>query len=94
MAEEQAPGEQAGGAKAAPVVASREPFEVEVKAGEKYWWCSCGLSATQPYCDGAHKGTGLKPHMWKAEKDETVWLCGCKATEGQPFCDGSHARLG
>jgi CDGSH-type Zn-finger protein len=94
MAEEQTPGEAAGGGKAVPVVASREPFEVEVKAGEKYWWCSCGLSANQPFCDGAHKGTGLKPHMWKAEKDETVWLCGCKATEGQPFCDGSHNRLG
>lgn len=93
MTEETGPKEATASGKAAPVVASREPFEVELKAGEKYWWCSCGLSATQPFCDGAHKGTGLKPVMWKAEKDETVWLCGCKATEGQPFCDGSHNGL-
>jgi len=90
-----AEGEQTGGAagRKRPAVAQASPFEVTLKAGEKYWWCSCGLSATQPFCDGAHKGTGLKPVMWKAEKDETVWLCGCKATAGAPFCDGSHNRL-
>ncbi|MFQ3623930.1 MAG: CDGSH iron-sulfur domain-containing protein [Acetobacteraceae bacterium] len=76
-----------------PRVAQRAPYPVEVKAGEKYWWCVCGLSATQPFCDGAHKGTGLKPLTWKAERDETVWFCGCKATKGQPFCDGSHEAL-
>jgi len=86
-------GEGAAGGRRLPVGALREPIEVALKAGEKYWWCSCGLSATQPFCDGAHKGTGLKPVMWKAEKDETVWLCGCKATASKPFCDGSHNRL-
>ena len=76
-----------------PKVAQASPYEVEVKAGEKYWWCVCGLSAKQPFCDGSHKGTGLKPLTWKAAKDETVWLCGCKRTGGQPFCDGTHNSL-
>lgn len=78
---------------ALPKVAQAAPYPVEVKAGEKYWWCSCGLSATQPFCDGAHKGSGLKSLMWRAEKDETVWLCGCKKTKTPPFCDGSHNEL-
>jgi CDGSH-type Zn-finger protein len=91
-----ADGEPTGGetARKLPAVAQASPYEVTLKAGEKYWWCACGLSAAQPFCDGAHKGTGLKPVMWKAEKDETVWLCGCKATADRPFCDGSHNRLG
>jgi CDGSH-type Zn-finger protein len=91
-----ADGERTGGetARKLPAVAQAAPYEVALKAGEKYWWCACGLSATQPFCDGAHKGTGIKPVMWKAEKDETVWLCGCKATRDKPFCDGSHNRLG
>jgi CDGSH-type Zn-finger protein len=76
-----------------PKVARPAPYAVEVKCGEKYWWCACGLSAKQPFCDGSHKGTGLKPVTWKAEKDETMWFCGCKRTQGQPFCDGTHNRL-
>ncbi len=76
-----------------PKVAQAAPYAVEVKAGEKYWWCACGLSARQPFCDGSHKGTGIKPVTWKAEKDETMWFCGCKRTAAQPFCDGSHNAL-
>jgi CDGSH-type Zn-finger protein len=81
------------GGVAKPVVAQAAPYGVDVKAGEKYFWCACGLSATQPFCDGAHKGTGLKPMIWRAEKDETVWFCGCKATKESPFCDGTHNGL-
>jgi CDGSH-type Zn-finger protein len=76
-----------------PVVARKGPYEVEVKAGQKYFWCRCGHSATQPFCDGSHKGTGLGPLSFVAGADETVFLCGCKATGGQPFCDGSHERI-
>jgi CDGSH-type Zn-finger protein len=76
-----------------PKMAQKGPYEVAVQAGEKYFWCVCGLSATQPFCDGSHKGTGLKPLIWKAEADDTVWMCGCKATATQPFCDGTHTRL-
>lgn len=76
-----------------PLVARKGPFEVEVKAGQKYLWCACGRSGKQPFCDGSHKGTGLTPVLFSAEADETVFLCGCKTTHTQPFCDGSHERL-
>lgn len=75
------------------VVAQKGPYEVELKAGEKYFWCACGRSAKQPFCDGSHKGTGLKPRMFVAEKTGTAWLCGCKASKTQPFCDGTHNTL-
>ncbi len=77
-----------------PVVAQETPYRVELKAGERYAWCACGLSQKQPFCDGAHKQTDdLKPNVFTAEKDETVSLCGCKQTGNSPRCDGSHNRL-
>jgi CDGSH-type Zn-finger protein len=76
-----------------PVVVKPAPYGIEVKKGEKYCWCTCGLSAQQPFCDGAHKGTGMKSLHWMAEQDETVWFCGCKRTKNPPFCDGSHNEL-
>lgn len=78
---------------ALPKTDLREPVAVDVVEGKKYFWCSCGLTARQPFCDGAHKGTGLKPLMHVAERSETVYFCGCKATRGKPFCDGSHNDL-
>jgi CDGSH-type Zn-finger protein len=74
-------------------VAQKGPFQVELKAGEKYFWCACGLSKEQPWCDGSHKGTGFKPVVFVAEKTETVYMCGCKHTRGRPFCDGTHETL-
>jgi CDGSH-type Zn-finger protein len=76
-----------------PVVAQRGPYGVMVEAGRTYFWCACGRSKTQPFCDGSHKGTGLAPMMFKAEKTEELWFCGCKASGAKPFCDGSHNRL-
>ena len=76
-----------------PVVAAKSPFEVEVEAGKSYAWCACGHSKNQPYCDGSHKGTGMVPMVFKAEKSETLWLCGCKQTRNGPHCDGSHNDL-
>jgi CDGSH-type Zn-finger protein len=76
-----------------PVVAQAGPYGVEVTAGKDYWWCSCGLSKKQPFCDGAHKGTGLGPLKYTAAESGEVWFCGCKATEGKPMCDGSHNSL-
>lgn len=74
-------------------VAARAPMPVEVEAGKDYFWCSCGKSKNQPFCDGSHKGSEFRPLRWTAEQSETKWFCACKQTEGQPFCDGSHKAL-
>lgn len=70
--------------------AGDEPVKVTLKAGQTYAWCACGRSATQPFCDGSHQGTGLDPVVFTAEEDSEVWLCMCKQTKGPPLCDGSH----
>ncbi len=74
-------------------VAGYAPIAVDVKAGEKYYWCSCGRSANQPFCDGSHKGTDFVPLEFVAEKDETKYFCACKQTNNPPFCDGAHTKL-
>ena len=74
-------------------VAGNEPIAVEVEAGKNYFWCACGLSKKQPFCDGSHKATDLKPVKWTAEKDGRKFFCTCKQTNNQPFCDGSHNSL-
>ena len=76
-----------------PVVAQTSPYELTLKAGDKYAWCACGLSGRQPLCDGTHKSTDLRPNVFIAEKDETVYLCGCKNTGNPPFCDGTESTL-
>lgn len=75
------------------VVAQKEPYAVEVEAGKDYYWCACGRSAKQPFCDGSHKGTGFSPEVYKATESKTVFFCGCKQTNRLPLCDGSHNRL-
>ena len=77
----------------APIIAQKDPYPVEVEAGKTYFWCSCGRSAKQPFCDGSHKGTTLAPVKHTAEKDGTVWFCGCKASAKAPLCDGAHKAL-
>ena len=76
-----------------PVPAQVGPYQVELEEGRAYFWCSCGRSARQPFCDGSHKGTGLEPTRFVAESSGTVNLCGCKDTDEAPFCDGSHNML-
>ena len=75
------------------IVAQTSPFEVQVEAGKAYFWCACGRSKTQPFCDGSHEGTGLSPTPFKAKRDGALWFCGCKQTAKAPFCDGSHNAL-
>lgn len=66
-------------------------FKERLQAGESYWWCSCGLSAKQPFCDGSHKGAcELKPQSFTVDETRDYVLCGCKKTSKGPFCDGSH----
>ena len=76
-----------------PEISQKSPIAVDVKKGETYYWCSCGRSAKQPFCDGSHKGTSFTPLAFTAEKDETVYLCACKHTKNPPFCDGTHNSL-
>lgn len=76
-----------------PVIAQKSPIPVQVKKEETYYWCACGRSAKQPFCDGSHKGTSFAPLPFTAQKDETVYLCGCKHTKNPPFCDGTHKTL-
>lgn len=78
---------------AEPVVAQKSPYGVEVEAGKAYFWCACGRSRTQPFCDGSHAGTEFAPVPYRAKADGTLWFCGCKATGKAPLCDGSHNRL-
>jgi len=75
------------------LVAQKGPFAVALEAGRTYAWCACGRSRKQPFCDGSHAETSLRPVRFKVERDGTVYLCGCKTTADQPFCDGSHNRL-
>ena len=60
-----------------PLIAQKAPYAVEVTAGQSYYWCSCGQSKAQPFCDGSHKTTSFTPVAFTAEKTETVYLCGC-----------------
>ncbi|MCB1623465.1 MAG: CDGSH iron-sulfur domain-containing protein [Pseudomonadales bacterium] len=77
-----------------PIVARPKPYLVQLKAGQVYFWCRCGRSRNQPFCDGSHKGTGLLPlkHVGAVDGEE-VLFCGCKQTRGAPFCDGAHTNL-
>ncbi|MEX2365862.1 MAG: CDGSH iron-sulfur domain-containing protein [Pseudohongiellaceae bacterium] len=76
-----------------PAIASKTPFPVDVEEGKVYSWCACGLSNAQPLCDGSHKGSGMSPVRYRAEKTGTLYFCGCKHTGNQPRCDGTHKGL-
>ncbi|MDF1849861.1 MAG: CDGSH iron-sulfur domain-containing protein [Verrucomicrobiales bacterium] len=76
-----------------PHVPAKAPIKVPLEAGKKYFFCTCGQSANQPFCDGSHKGTDFAPKPFTAEKDGDAFLCQCKHTGNAPFCDGSHAKL-
>ncbi len=69
-----------------------QPIAIAVEAGKTYFWCACGLSANQPFCDGSHKSTALTPMAWTAPESKTVFMCACKKTGNAPLCDGSHNR--
>lgn len=75
------------------VIPQKQPYAVDVEAGKTYYWCQCGRSRNQPFCDGSHKDTSFEPLALTAEKTEKVYLCGCKHTGNRPFCDGSHKKL-
>ncbi|BAY50053.1 zinc finger CDGSH-type domain protein (plasmid) [Scytonema sp. HK-05] len=75
-----------------PVIFDKKPIVIELEPGT-YHWCSSGLSSNQPFCNGAHKGTGFKPIAFEITEKKRVALCACKHTGKAPFCDGSHHNL-
>ncbi|MCI1190407.1 CDGSH iron-sulfur domain-containing protein [Calidifontimicrobium sp. SYSU G02091] len=76
-----------------PHCAQKAPYPVAVEAGRDYWWCACGLSKKQPFCDGSHQGGPFTPVKYRAAESKTVYFCGCKASAGKPLCDGTHRTL-
>lgn len=76
-----------------PSIAQKGPFAIEVEEGKSYFWCACGMSANQPFCDGSHKVTSFKPVKYTADASKKVFFCGCKHSARQPLCDGTHKSL-
>ncbi len=75
-----------------PVCAQKAPYPLDLNAGT-YWWCACGRSKNQPFCDGSHKGSEFSPCQFTLSESQKVWLCGCKQTGSPPFCNGTHKNL-
>jgi CDGSH iron-sulfur domain-containing protein 3 len=75
-----------------PACPQKAPYGVDLAPGD-YWWCACGQSKKQPFCDGSHKGGEYSPMKFSVDKAGKVWLCGCKRSEKKPMCDGTHKTL-
>lgn len=77
---------------AEPVIAAKKPMVLDLEAGD-YWWCACGQSKNQPWCDGSHKGTGFTPVQYELKEAKRVAMCCCKRSNSAPICDGQHKDL-
>ncbi len=75
------------------IIADNKPVSVILEKGKDYYFCTCGKSSQQPFCDGSHSGTSFSPQQFTADKDGEAWLCACKQSAKQPFCDGSHQSI-
>ena len=76
-----------------PIIVQTSPYPVDFSAGKKYFWCTCGRSQRQPFCDGPHEGTDFLHHTYTASETKTAYFCGCKHSKAAPLCDGSHNGL-
>ena len=75
-----------------PKIAAKSPIKVALEPGT-HFWCACGRSENQPFCDGSHRGTGITPVSFKIEENKDVWLCRCKHSGSKPYCDGTHKSM-
>ena len=76
-----------------PAIRQKGPYKIKVERGKTYFWCACGLSQKQPFCDGSHRKEGkFKSFKYLAIGSKEVFFCGCKMTNNQPLCDGSHSK--
>lgn len=75
------------------VCTQKAPYVTDVEAGKTYYYCTCGRSEKQPFCDGKHKGTSFSAMAWTAEKTGKAYFCGCRASQKEPMCDGTHKDL-
>ena len=75
-----------------PLIAAKMPAHVNLEQGQ-YFWCACGKSSNQPFCNGSHRGGEFIPVIFKIEEKQEVWLCQCKQTKNPPYCDGTHKTL-
>lgn len=75
------------------VIFQKKAIPIEVEAGKTYYWCACGRTQNQPFCDGSHKGTDISPVPYKAEASGKAFFCGCRHTKNKPLCDGTHKEL-
>ena len=76
-----------------PIIAQKSPYPINVEEGKSYYWCQCGQSKKQPFCDGSHKGTSFSPALYKATKTKKMFFCGYKSTSNQSFYDDTHNRI-
>ncbi|MDY6993419.1 MAG: CDGSH iron-sulfur domain-containing protein [Pseudomonadota bacterium] len=75
-----------------PIIAQKTPYMRTVQPGT-YWWCACGRSQDQPFCDGSHKDSDLAPVKVVVTEPQEIAFCGCKYTQNPPYCDGSHDKI-
>lgn len=76
-----------------PMIADNSPVKTSLEKGKTYFYCTCGRSKKQPFCDGSHKETSFEPMKFTAEATTQKWLCACKQTKNPPYCDGSHQKF-
>lgn len=77
-----------------PIIRQKKSYKIELEAGKKYWWCSCGQTKTEPWCDGSHKGSGFKSVPFEVDETKIYSICACRhAANNSPFCDGTHKLL-